>query len=82
MLWHTQLALELLLLLLLFFIIIIIIITIIIVIVFVVAVVIFQNCKVIVTSLDCCWYNGGTPRVQIVVAPATSRERWVRGDEG
>ena len=37
-----------------------IIVIIIIIIVFVVSVVMFQNRQVIVTSLGCCWYSGGT----------------------
>ena len=35
---------------------------IILIIVFVVVVVMFQNRQVIVTSLGCCWYSGGTPQ--------------------
>ena len=37
-------------------------IVIIIIIVAVVVVVMFQNHQVIVTSLGCCWYSGGTPQ--------------------
>ena len=56
-------------------------IVIIIIIVAVVVMVMFQNHQVIVTSLGCCWYSGGTPRVPIVVA-AMPGGRWVQEDRG
>ena len=32
------------------------------IIVYILVVVMCQNCQVIVTSLGCCWYSGGTPQ--------------------
>ena len=29
---------------------------------FIVVVVMSQNCQVMLTFLDCCWYNGGVPQ--------------------
>ena len=45
-------------------------------------VVMFQNCQVMVTSFDYCWYSGGPIRVAIVIVPATSRGIWVRRNGG
>ena len=45
-------------------------------------VVMFQNCQVMVTSFDSCWYSGGPIRFPIVIVPATSRGIWVRRNGG
>ena len=47
-------------------------------IVYIVVMMICQNHQLIVTSLDCCWYSGGVPRVLIVGVPATPVEKWVQ----
>ena len=47
-------------------------------IVYIVVMMICQNHQLIVTSLDCCWYSGGAPRVLIVGVPATPVEKWVQ----
>ena len=50
------------------------------IIVYILVVVMCQNCQVIVTSLGCCWYSGGTH--WIVGIPVIFGGRWVRVDGG